>query len=191
MTRLEKMGKRHITNEILLSLLEAGVLLAVAIVAPGAVRMFKGFRRDESWKDYHDSSVTRGVERLWRRGLVEVVETKEGCVVQITNEGKTEKLKFDIENMTIPVQGQWDGKWRMGFFDIFSTKDTVRREFRERLKGLGFYPMQKSVYVYPYPCSKEIQFLREILKVPHEVKLATIEHLENDEDLREIFQLKG
>ena len=45
--------------------------------------------------------------------------------------------------------------------------------------------------MYPYPCSKEIQFLREILKVPHEVKLATIEHLENDEDLREIFQLKG
>ncbi len=185
------MGKRYITNETLLSILEVGALLAVAIVAPGAVRMFKGFSRDKSWEEYYDSSVKRGVERLWRRGLVKMVETDEGYVVQITKKGKTEKLRFDLETMTIPAQDKWDGKWRMVFFDIFTTKDTVRREFRERLKGLGFFPMQKSVYVYPYPCSKEIQFLREILQVPHEVKLATVEHLENDEDLREIFKLTG
>lgn len=182
------MEKRHATNEILLGVLTTGALLTVAVIAPGVVRMFKGFARGKLWEDFHDSSVKRGVERLWRRGLVKVIETNVGHVVQITKKGRTEKLKFDLTNMVIPVQDTWDGKWRMVFFDIFTTKDKVRREFRQRLKTLGFYPMQKSVYVYPYPCSKEIQFLREILQVPHEVKLATVEHLENDEDLRKIFK---
>ena len=49
--------------------------------------------------------------------------------------------------------------------------------------------MQKSVWVYPYPLEKEIKFLREILDVPHGVKLVTAEKIENDEDLRNWFDL--
>ena len=183
--------KKHITNEVLLSLLGVGALLVVAVVAPGAVRMFKGFsRREHSWEDYHEASVKRGVERLWRRGLVKIKDVEGGQVVQITEKGKTQLLRFSLTSLKIPVQKIWDGKWRMVFFDIFATEDSIRREFQQRLKRLGFYPMQKSVYVYPYPCRKENQFLREILQVPHEVKLATVIRLENDEDLREVFGLK-
>lgn len=184
--------KQHITQDVLLGLLGVGALLAVAVVAPGAMSMLQGLgKREKSWEKYYDSSVKRGVERLWRRGLVKVVETEEGFVVQITKKGKTELLRFNLEAMSIPTPERWDRKWRMVFFDIFTTKDSIRREFSRRLRTLGFYPMQKSVYVYPYPCSKEIQFLREIMQVPHEVKLAMVERLDNDEDLRKIFGLKA
>ena len=104
------------------------------------------------------------------------------------NHYRKELLKFDIEAMSIPRQNPWDGKWRMVFFDI-PTSHKARNIFREKLISMGFFQMQKSVYVNPFPCAKQIKFLREVYEIPDSVKLAVIEHLENDEDLRKFFRL--
>lgn len=119
---------------------------------------------------------------------MEVKETEAGYVVAITERGKRELLTYDIEQMAIERQNPWDGKWRMVFFDI-PTGHEARNIFRENLISMGFFQMQKSVYVHPFPCTKQIKFLREVYEMPHSVKLATIEHLENDEDLRRFFRL--
>ncbi len=47
--------------------------------------------------------------------------------------------------------------------------------------------MQKSVFVHPFPCDKEIKFVREIIGVPHEVKLGILERVENEDELKRIF----
>ena len=60
---------------------------------------------------------------------------------------------------------------------------------RKWLLRLGLKRMQRSVFVYPFPLEREIKFFREIFGVPHGVKLVTAETIENDEDLREIFDL--
>ena len=98
-------------------------------------------------------------------------------------------LTYDIEQMAIERQDPWDGKWRMVFFDI-PTGHEARNIFREKLISMGFFQMQKSVYVHPFPCTKQIRFLREVYEMPHDVKLAVIEHLENDDDLRHFFRLE-
>ena len=77
----------------------------------------------------------------------------------------------------------------MVFFDIDTGHNMERRVLRNKLKELGFFAMQKSVYVFPYPCNKEIQYLREVYEIPHSVKLALVENMENDDDLRRIFHL--
>ena len=77
----------------------------------------------------------------------------------------------------------------MVFFDVDELNKSRRDGLSRWLKKLGLRRMQRSVYVYPYPLEKEISFLREVLGVPHGVKLVTAEKIENDEDLREIFDL--
>ncbi len=182
--------KEHITQDILLGILKTGVLLTVAIVAPNILQVINSFvDKKKEWENYYPSSVGRQITKLWRKGWVEVKETKDGQVVTITDKGKTEILKYNIENLSIPRQELWDGKWRMVFFDIATGYDLARHTFQKKLKALGFFQMQKSVYIYPYPCEKEVKFLREIFNIPHSVKLAKVERLENDLDLRKFFRL--
>lgn len=182
--------RERITQDVFLDILKAGTTLAVSLVAPNAIKMLDSFSKDKKeWNRYYRSSLEKQTVKLWRKGIVEVKKGKEGYNVIITDKGKKEILKYDVDNLTIPSQNQWDGKWRMVLFDIESGHEVERKLFRRKIKTMGFFRMQKSVYVYPFPCYKQIQFLREIYSIPHSVKLATVEHLENDEDLRRVFQI--
>jgi len=56
---------------------------------------------------------------------------------------------------------------------------------------MGFYMLQKSVWVYPYPCFDEIEFLRQIYKVEINVTYILAKSIENSEYLADNFQLNG
>lgn len=184
-----KEPKEHITRDTLLALLKAGAVLTVAFTAPNALRLLSPLVGEEKqWEQYYPSSIARHTLKLWRNGFVDVYETESGYVVKITEKGRTEILRYDLESMTIPKQEPWDRRWRMVFFDIPASHE-ARNIFRESLLSMGFFKMQKSVYVHPFPCRKQIQFLREVYDIPHSVKFATVDFLENDEDLRRFFRL--
>ena len=185
---MEDREKTHATVGVVLALLKLGVVLSVAVVAPGAIASLQFLGKNNTKEDtrLYPSSTRRTVERLWRQGIVDVADTKDGYVVRLTEKGKKQTLSFDIDAMIIQNKKR-DGKWRM-VFDI-PTSHEARHVFQRKLKSLGFFQMQRSVYVCPYPCEKEIKFLREVWEMPHNVKLATVERIENDGDLRRHFRL--
>ncbi|KKU37442.1 MAG: hypothetical protein UX52_C0026G0018 [Candidatus Amesbacteria bacterium GW2011_GWA1_46_35] len=123
-----------------------------------------------------------------RRGLVKKLETKDGLVIEITNGGKCEALKYKLEDMKLK-RGKWDGLWRLVFFDILEKDKAKRDTLREFLKKMGMEQMQDSVYVSPYDISGEVKYLREVLEIPHDVKLGVLKEIENEEELKEIFDL--
>lgn len=147
-----------------------------------------GSKTLNNFDDYFPSHVERAVEGLMRKGWVEKVETDEGVEVKITEKGKTQVLRYDLNDFK-PKKGDWDGKWRVIFFDVEEGKRLKRDALRKYLRRLGWQEMQKSVYVCPYDCEKEVSYLREVLDVPHGVKMGVLERIENDEDLREMFGL--
>jgi|GEM_PF-1573683 len=166
--------------------------LVVPSKAESYRRLKQGFKfdvGDEFWKEYYASSVKDGVEKLLRKGRVEMREVDGQFEVKITDKGKMEITRKKLDELGIAKPPKWDGKWRMVFFDVDELNKIRRDRLSRWLKKLGLRRMQKSVYVYPYPLEKEISFLREVLGVPHGVKLVTAEKIENDENLREIFDL--
>ncbi|MBI2008134.1 CRISPR-associated endonuclease Cas2 [Candidatus Amesbacteria bacterium] len=138
---------------------------------------------------YFRSSVDDSMGRLVRRGLVEVKETGEGTEVKMTDKGRTEVLKYRLRELKLKPQERWDKKWRLVLFDVRENERRRRNDLRRWLTRLGLKQLQKSVWIYPYPLEKEMKFLREVLGVPHSVKLMTAELVENDEELREVFDL--
>lgn len=137
---------------------------------------------------YFPSHIERAIVGLLRKGFVEKIETPDGTMVKITKSGQKQILLFDLEKMSLK-KDRWDGKWRVIFFDIAELDRKKRNNLRKYLLKLGLYPMQESVYVGPYDYDKEIAYLREVLNVPHGVKMGLLEHLENSEDLKKIFDL--
>lgn len=189
MSGLKKIIKDSITNEAFLETLKAGVALFVAFSAPGALKLFQGSFKTTKWADYYPSTIERSAFKLWRKGYVEIKEAGNKTEVRLTEKGETEVLNYSVENLKINKPDHWDGKWRLVIFDIPDVKKPKREFFQRKIKELGFFPMQESVFVYPYPCEKEIKFLREVLKIPHWVKIIRADRIENDEDLRRIFDI--
>lgn len=182
--------KKYITKEIILGLLKTGAVLALAVSAPGVLKLFKGYGKKQPWDEYYPSTIERIAKRLYRQGMVEIREDSGVPVVRITNKGNVEVLKYDLEKLTIKPQKKWDGKWRLVIFDIAEKYKKIREIVRRKLQEIGFYKFQESVFVYPYPCEKEISFMREVLHVPHSIKLIRADRIENDRELRKIFKLK-
>lgn len=140
-------------------------------------------------EDYFPSEVERVVGRLARNGWVEKNETKEGVRVTLTENGKKRVWMFDIEKFA-PKKIDWDGKWRMVIFDVEEQKRRRRNKLRKYLEKLGFWQMQKSVWICPFDCEAEVKYLREILEIPSEVKWALLEKIENEKELKDIFGLR-
>lgn len=141
-----------------------------------------------NFDDYFPSQVKRVASRLQRRGVVQMEENKDGTVVKITDRGRKEVLKYKWADFK-PKSGKWDGLWRMVYFDIAETERKRRDELRGFLKLLGMEQIQESVMVSPYDVSGEVKYLREVLGIPHAVKLAVLKWIENEEELRDIFGL--
>ncbi|KKS75320.1 MAG: hypothetical protein UV48_C0014G0003 [Candidatus Azambacteria bacterium GW2011_GWA2_42_9] len=57
------------------------------------------------------------------------------------------------------------------------------------MKELGFYPMQKSVFVYPYDCKNEINFILEIFEVKPYVRYIIAKDIDITMDLKQRFKL--
>ena len=139
-------------------------------------------------EDYFPSEVHKAVTRLERKGWVEKKEIAGETVVTLTEKGKKQMLVFDLEKLELK-KGEWDGKWRMVFFDIENKHNRTRDRLRKLLAQIGFKRYQHSVWVTPHDCERELKYIREVLNIPHGVKLALAEQLENDEDLKLWFGL--
>ncbi|MBI3384940.1 hypothetical protein HY030_01970 [Candidatus Gottesmanbacteria bacterium] len=181
--------KKFLSQENLLNILRLGGLLTVAILAPNSLRILKPlFLNEKEREEYYPYSVSNAATKLWRKGLVEVKETNQGYAVKLTVKGQEKILQFELNSLEIKIPKIWDGKWRMVFFDIPERLKKQRNFICKKLKEMNFYSMQESVFIHPFPCENEIEFIREVIGVPHDVKIGTLEKVENDEELRRIFR---
>lgn len=178
--------KRSVTLKGLLSLVEDSMELFFPLDRKGVYQRLYGNPHYIYLEDYFPSVVLRASNQLMRRGLAEIIETPEGTIVKITDKGKSELLKYRLSDFK-PKSGKWDGKWRLVFFDILMEKNTQRDKLRMYLRMLGMQMLQESVWVSPYDVSSEVKYIREILDIPHSVKLAEMIYLENEEELKELF----
>lgn len=173
-------------KEILI-ILAAGTLISAALLMPGLPKVLAPF----IWqgKGYRKRRLAQVLKRFQKRKLIEFVETKDGPVVKITQDGLTKALKYKLGEMEIKRPSYWDRKWRIVVFDIPDSKKRIRDEFRERLKQLGFFRLQESVFVHAFPCFKEVEFLRQIYGIDISVTYILAQKIEGQDDLKEYFRL--
>ena len=122
-----------------------------------------------------------------KQKLVKIQEHDGDQVVTLTKNGKRRVLKYSLGDLTIDKQKNWDGKWRLVLYDVSNNRRVLRDLFREMLKSLGFYQLQESVWIYPYPCENQISFLREYYGVGNEVIYVVAKKLEDDTPYRTYF----
>ena len=129
------------------------------------------------------------LRRLQERQLIDYEELSDGNVkIVLTKKGEKVSLVFNLDDIQLNKK-KWDGIWRLVMFDIPHAKKKAREALRAKLKTLGFYPIQKSVFLVPYECEKEIDFICSIFEVREHVLVLYVSGFEGEEKLKHHFKL--
>lgn len=159
----------------------AGVVAAIA-VAPGIGAALKLI----------DPNPRKAVAKADRalRALVKgnkVVLTKKGYL--ITTKGEREFMRQQFDRYSFPHSKKWDGKWRVICFDIPEKKKSLRRTLHNKLKELGCYRLQDSVFVTPRPCEEFLKLTHLAYGLSEHVRMMIAVSVDHEEALRSYFRL--
>ena len=144
----------------------------------------------DEWKGINKSSIKRSIKNLRAAGLLKEVENRDGTISMVLSEkGKRAAEIYSIDNLKINKPKKWDGNWRVVIFDIPERIKQVREALRMHLRNLGFYELQKSVFICPFPCAIEINQIIDFYNANEYVRILMAHSIDNEEDLRKKFEL--
>lgn len=155
-------------------------------------REFNKYLEKKSEKEkisFPPGKISQTIYYLKKRKIISFAEENGKVALTLTEKGKRRKLEYDLNNIVIPKPKAWDGRWQLLMFDIPESYKFARNALRWKLKNLGFIQFQKSVWIYPYHCENEIDFLAEHFLIARFINLLTVQ-IENDKSLREHFDLQ-
>ena len=171
----------------ILRYLATGVAIYLICSSPSGTRRLL---RDAK-KEWDKRSARLALERLRKHKLVSYREKdSDTLIVTITQEGRKKVKEWDIETMAIEKPVHWDKRWRVVTFDIAEERKRGRDALRTMLKRLDFYQLQRSVFVHPYSCRAEIEFICELFHLPErEVLYFSTDRIPNERILKHKFKL--
>ena len=164
-------------------LLGAGAFLAASIIFPGLPMVAKPFidaakeaernKRQKEWEKFNLWRLRQVIKRMQNSKLVEVKEEKGIPLIKITQKGKQKLLRYKIDEMVLD-ESNWDSKWRLVIYDVQTGKRANSEMFRTMLNKLRFLKLQKSVYLTPFKCEDEIEYLRLLFEIGNEVQILKV-----------------
>lgn len=174
-----------VTEAVLATVAVTG-MVTVAVCAPNALQILKPFFKKRKYVPKY--AIERNIESLVRSGLIQRKRSAKGEeVLTLTRRGHWESLirkKLDVRRSL-----KWDKKWRIVIFDVPNSKGKLRTELTRGMRLYGFHMLQKSVWIYPYPCDDFVAVLREHLELTDDVLYLTVSLLENDARYRRKFKV--
>lgn len=171
-----------------LLLLLAGVGLGLAKTPGQYYRVLKSANRE--WQKINDRALKQAIAGLYKSKLISEKENKDGSLTIILTEGGRKKaLTYNLDTMQIKKPSRWDGKWRLVLFDIPEKHKKARETLRGTLKKLEFHEFQESVFVHPYECQNELDYIIELFELRPFVRTITTVKLDNELHLKKIFEL--
>ena len=151
-------------------------------------RIYKELGRE--WRKINERKLKEAIAELYRSKIVMEEENPDGGLTFVlSDKGKLKALTYHFDTMKI-TERVWDNKWRVVFFDIPEKYRRGRDSLRNKLRELGFYELQKSVFVFPHECRDEIDFITEYYGIRKYVRYAVMDFIDNAEHLKVKFSLK-
>ena len=175
-------------KEFLIFLLISGGVIAAmsitpAILAP-AILLANTKASKGSKKKFGDTFYYLKRKKFIRAGNKKISLTKKGLEIAIQHYVTSEIEKKQQHR-------KWNGSWWMVIFDIPHDQRKKRNALRHFIKRLGMVQLQKSVWIYPFDCSSELQLIKNFFNLEDEkVRLIVSNNIGDVKKLKKIFKLK-
>jgi len=185
--------KRNITKNILKGILIAGGIAIAATDPRFGYKVLPKLIKYISYKLKNKKDKKKIYDIFYRLRKNDLInfENRHGQIyISLTPEGKKKAGKYQIDDLEIKKPKKWDRKWRILIFDIENKKNIKREALRGKIKELGLFQLQKSVWVHPYDFYEEISLLRQFFGLTkNEMKIITASEIEDDKPIKIQFRL--
>lgn len=177
-------------REILLTLAKIGVF-TIAVTSPYFLhKVIKYYFKEQSYK--RRLAKQKMLRELEKKKYISFEEQSDGTIkITLTHKGKIFVRQYNLENLRLQKPRKWDKQWRVLLYDIPVQHKRASDAFREKLKRLGLYQLQKSVWVSPYDYIGEIEFLCGVfdIDVNRHILYFTSPNIPKEAILKKFFQL--
>lgn len=185
---VENMRKIGVIQQKILVLLLGGVTLSLSGARGHSSRVFKAIYKE--WHRIDQQNFNRSLRSLCEQKLLKETRHPDGTItLRLTEQGKRYASYSSLFSSTIKIKRpkEWDKLWRLVMFDIPEKKRVFRNILRSHLKTIGFIELQKSAFIFPFPCEKEIACLTELYNATAYVRVATLQTIDNEKVLKQHF----
>ncbi len=169
-----------------------GGMIALGVMMPvGSGEMLRLLHGKYRYRGkFQRHRLLRDLRSLQERNLVAYREQPDGTVqLTLTAPGKRFMLKYKLDDIKLNTDGPWNRQWHVVMFDIPHQYRKARDSFRRKLSQLGFYAMQKSVFITPYPCEREIEFIASIFNIRRYILIIPLGRFEGENKLIRHFDM--
>lgn len=172
----------------ILNILADGFVLSLSRDKRERFRLHK--ECDRLWYTIDRKRLYQILNRLQMEGFINVIKRANNVEkIQLNEKGKARWLRYQFNDLKLKFSKRWDKKWRIVLFDIPEPKKRIRDALRKKLKKLGFLEFQKSVFIYPFPCEDEVNFIINFFNIEDNVYYLEAP-ISSDYNFRQYFHLK-
>lgn len=176
------------TAQKVILLLLGGLVLGLSGSPRQYFRVIKTIGKD--WKRIDARALHNAIKSLYKSKLIDAKDNPDmSTTLILTKKGKNRALTYQIDEIKIKPMTKWDAKWRMVLFDIPEKHKKGRDALSRVLKNMGFYKFQKSVFISPFECGDEINFVIEFFNLRPYVRSIIATKIDNELDLKRHFDL--
>lgn len=139
-----------------------------------------------------EEKIKKAVNNLKERNILYIEKKDNTTYVYVEEKGERKVIKHSLKLLLDfkRKEKKWDGRFFIVFFDVPENERIKRDNLRKFLKQLGFYPYQKSVYIFPYECEKEVGEIKKIVEGAKYMKYIIAEKIEDEAVIKRFFKLK-
>ncbi len=186
--------KKRELNELIFRAIGATLLIGGTFFMPTLpvayktiLKLIYTFKKDA----IQDKKIRRSLSALEKREIISFQEKDGELYVHIREEHHQKVIKYSLKMLLDfrKTRKVWNGKWFIVFFDVPEIQRNKRNKLRKLLRFIGFYPYQKSVYLFPFECKDEINLVRRMVESGSYLKYIIADEIEDESRLRTYFNI--
>ena len=172
----------------LLTLATVGVIVISPIAVPLIGLLLKSI--DPVNPHRGAQRLKRALRDLVRQGLVSIHKNRTGQTYRLNKNGVRKAFRVRFEAYEMPSPPTWDGQWRVVCFDVPEKQRHTRTLISVKLGELGFYRLQDSLFIYPYPCDEFVRLAYDGLGLRPHLRYLLVRKIDDERLLLKHFKLR-
>jgi len=191
------------TSQVLLALGILAGAVTLTVLAPNAFQMLdklpwskKAFgpvkpRRERLEKQ--GEKIDKALYYLKSKKYIELIAQGNDFLLKVTRKGRVLEKRLNLADLRVDHSKKWNEEWWVVIADIPTLYKSRADAFRIKLKELGFYPLQRTVWVFPFDPRDEIEFVSTHLYIDRFVTTMRVSELDPADEavLKKFFRGKS
>ncbi len=176
------------TSQVLLALGLVAGTVSLMVLAPNAFQMLDKL----PWADrvfgpkrprqkrllIQEEKIRKSFYYLKSKGYIKLIPQGEDFLMKVTRKGRKFKQRMSFADLAVDCSGIWDRQWWAVVADIPTPFKHRADMFREKLIEMKFYPLQRTVWLFPYDPRVPVEFASAYLRIDRFVTTMRVSQLE-------------